>query len=99
MIRALLACVVSSLIVGLFFGVFTRMEEEFRTSSFFQGSVGGFMFGLIIAFLVGLPFLRLARKRNISGDWPYARAGFFVAAAVVLGVVVAVRKFDLFAAK
>jgi hypothetical protein len=99
MFRPLMACLVSSLIVGLFFGVFTWIEEEFRTRSFFQGTVFGFVFAMAIALLVGLPFLRLTRRRKITGGYYYARTSVLVAAAVLIGVLVAVRKFDAFAAK
>ena len=87
------------MVVGFFLGVFTWMEEGFRAQSFFQGTVFGCMFALIIALLVGLPLLRVARKRKITNGFYYARMGGYVAAAVVLGVVFAVRKFDGFAAK
>jgi hypothetical protein len=99
MFRALVACLISSLVVGFFFGVFTWIEEGFRTHSFFQGTIFAFIFAMAIALFVGLPLLRLAKKRNITGGFYYARTSVIVAAAVVIGVSVAVGKFDAFAAK
>jgi hypothetical protein len=99
MLRALLACVVSSLIVGLFFGVFMWIEDGFQARSLFQGTVFASFLALIIAVLVGLPCLRLARKRQITGGFYYARAGVLVGAAFLIGPLVVVRNFDMFVVK
>jgi hypothetical protein len=92
-LKALLACLVSSLVVGLSFTAYSAFENGVKMEMFGVMLIA-FLSALAVAFVIGLPFRFVVRRLGKEGGIYYACAGLFIGAAVMIIPMVASRHVD-----
>jgi membrane protein YdbS with pleckstrin-like domain len=92
-LKALLACLVSSLVVALSIAVYSTVENGFR-AEMFGLMVIAFLYALPVTLVIGLPFRYVAKRLRKEGSVYYAGAGLLVGAAFMIVPMVASRHVD-----
>lgn len=91
--KVLLACLVSSLEVGLIFAAYSLFETGFRVEMLGVGLIA-FLYALAVALLVGLPFRFAFRALGKVGGIYYGSAGALVGAGMMIVPMVASFRLD-----
>ena len=91
--KALLACLISSLVVAFCFAVYSAVENGFSTGIFGLMLIA-FLFALAVAVVIGLPFRYVAKRLRKEGSVYYAGAGLLVGGAFMIVPMIASRHAD-----
>jgi hypothetical protein len=92
-LKALLACLISSLVVALCFAVYSAVENGF-SEVIIGGMLIAFLYALAVALIIGLPFHYVAKRLRRKGSVYYAGAGSLVGAAFMIVPMIASRHVD-----
>jgi len=92
-LKALLACLISSLVVAVFFAVYSAVENGVGPEMFGLMLIA-FLYALAVALVIGLPFRYVAKRLRKEGSVYYAGAGLLVGAAFMIAPMIASRHVD-----
>ena len=91
--KALLACLISSLVVAFCLAGYSVVENGFSTAIFGLMLIA-FLYALAVAVVIGLPFRYFAKRLLKEGSVYYAGAGLLVGALFMVVPMIATRHVD-----